>query len=169
METEHQVSSLAFFQIKSAENKLAFVDRLIFAKLTQHARTKFCEPIRKDVRTAIEFRNHLAHFEIFYLEEKHMSDVLPATKYPVVLSYHHLDQHNRRGGLIKSISIEGIEHNSEALYTMTYALIYFVLDHMPRLERGIESLPPHLQQYLDSFRKTTRPPEFPPPRVPSLL
>jgi hypothetical protein len=90
-----------------------------------------------------------------------MSEV--PTKYSVVLSYHHLDQHNRRGGLIKSIAIEGIEHYSEALYTMIYALIYFVLDHMPRLERSIESLPPYLQQYLDSFRKMTRPPEFPPP------
>jgi hypothetical protein len=52
METEHQVSSLAFFQIKSAENKLAFVDRLIFAKLTQHTRTKFlgANPQRREDR-----------------------------------------------------------------------------------------------------------------------
>jgi hypothetical protein len=163
METGHQVSSLAFFQIKSAETKLAFVDRLIFAKLTQHERTKYWEPIRKDIGKAIDFRNHLAHFEIFYLDEKHMSEVSPPTKYPVVLSYHHLDQHNRRGELVKSIAVEGIEHNSEALMTMTYALIYFVLDHVPHLERGAASLPPHLQQYLDSFRRTTRPPEFPPP------
>jgi hypothetical protein len=96
MEAVHQVSSLAFFQIKSAENKLAFVDRLIFAKLAQYTRMKFWEPIRKDVRSAIEFRNNLAHFEIFFLDEKHMSEVSPPTKYPVVLSYHHLDQNNRR-------------------------------------------------------------------------
>lgn len=53
METEYQVSSLAFFQIKSAENKLAFVDRLLHAKVGQSRRVHFWKPIREEIRGSV--------------------------------------------------------------------------------------------------------------------
>jgi hypothetical protein len=165
METSHEVSSLAFFQIKSAENKLEFADRLVFARLSQWQRASFWTPISKEISAAIAFRNSLAHFEIFCLDGKHMTAMTPPTIYPVALSSHHLDEHKRRhGGMIKSLSVEGIEHNSEELRRIAYSLIYFAIDHIPNLERSEASLPPNLRQWLDSFRKTARPPEFPPPR-----
>ena len=104
METSHEVSSLAFFQIKSPENKLEFVDRLIFARLSQRQRVSFWKPIGEEIRAAIAFRNALAHFEIFCLDEKHMAAMTSPTKYPVALSSHHLDEHRRRhGGMITSL------------------------------------------------------------------
>jgi hypothetical protein len=129
METSHKVSSLAFFQIKSAENKLEFVDRMIFAQLSQRQRVSFWMPISKEIVSAIIFRNCLAHFEIFCLDEKSMAAMTPPTKYPVPLSSHHLDEHKRRHcRMIKSLSVELIEHNSEELRRMTYSLIYFAID-----------------------------------------
>jgi hypothetical protein len=164
METSHNISSLAFFQIKSAENKLEFVDRMIFTRLSQRQRVSFWKPISKEIGAAIAFRNYLAHFEIFRLDKKHMIAMMPPTKYPVALSSHHLDEHkHRHGGMITSLSVEIIEHNSEELRRVTYSLIYFAIDHIPYLERSEASLPPNLRRWLGSFRKTARPPEFPPP------
>jgi hypothetical protein len=136
METSHKISSLAFFQIKSAENKHEFVDRMIFARLSQRQRVSFWTPISKEIGEAIAFRNYLAHFEIFCLDEKSMGAMMPPTKYPVALSSHHLDEHkHRHGGMIKALSVELIEYNSEELRRITYALIYFAIDHIPTLER----------------------------------
>ena len=164
MGTEHQISSLAFFQITSAQNKLSFVDRLIFAKLDQRRRVSFWYPLREEISDAIAFRNSLAYFEIFSLDKKHMAAMKPPTKYPAALSSHHLDEHKKRhGGSIKALSVEIINHNSEELREIAYALIYFAIDHVPNLKSAEESFPPNLRQYLDSFRKTARPPEFPPP------
>lgn len=165
MRTEYKISSLAFFQIKSGENKLAFVDRLIFETLKQHPRVKFWKPIYQEVKEALDFRNDLAHFEIFCLDEKHKAAMEPPTKYPVAISSNHLDEHKRRhGGMIKALSVELIKHNSEALRRTAYALIYFAIDHVPDSERSEESFPHNLRQYLGSFRKRSRPPGFEQPQ-----
>jgi hypothetical protein len=109
MGTDHYVSSLAFFQIQSAPHKLELVDRLISAKLTEEKKELWTS-IRKEIRAAIDFRNTLAHFEIFVLDKKHMKEMKPPTKYPVAISYHHLDAYKRNNKTnIKALSVEVIK------------------------------------------------------------
>jgi hypothetical protein len=161
METDHQTGSRIFFYIKSADSKLALADRLVSLKLKPQTRMKFWEPIVKDTREAIDSRNWLAHFERFQLDEKDMKDL--ETSYRVAASYHHLDEHARRNDLVRVITVEHIEHNAEELRFLTYKIIYFLIDHVPQLELLLERLPPDTLQWLDSFRKRPRPPEFPLP------
>jgi hypothetical protein len=164
MGTDQTTCSLAFFQIKAAENKLAFVDRLIFHKLDQRTRIKIWKPISDEIRAAIDFRNSLAHFEMFNLTVEEFAKIKPKTASRAVLSTHHLDHHAKRGGSVKALSVEMINHNTNQLRVLTYRLIYFVVDHLPQTEQLLASLQPHLRQWLDSFRKMPRPPGFEPPR-----
>jgi hypothetical protein len=162
METDHQTGSRIFFYIKSADTKLALADRLVSLKLEQQTRKKFWEPIVKDIKEAINSRNWLAHFERFQLDEKDMKKL--ETSYRVAASYHHLDEHARRNDLVRVLTVEHIEHNAEETRFLTYKIIYFLLDHAPQLDMLLARLPPDTLQWLDSFRKTDRPPEFQPPR-----
>jgi hypothetical protein len=73
-----------------------------------------------------------------------------ATSYHVAISYHHFDEHARRSGNVKCLSVEDIEHNADELRFLTYKMIYFLIDRVPQLERFAELLPQDLQQWLDS-------------------
>jgi hypothetical protein len=163
METDHETGSRVFFHIKSAETKLTLADRLAFLKMEKDAWTKYWEPIVKDIRDAIKFRNYLAHFDVFQLQPEDMA-AMP-TSYRVAISFHYLDEHARRASSIRTLSVEHIEHNTEEIRFLTYKIIYFLFDHAPRLEPFLKRLPPNILQWLDPLRKMTRPPEFPlPPR-----
>ena len=164
MGTDQTTCSLAFFQIKAAENKLAFVDRLIFHKLDQRTRIKIWKPISDEIRAAIDFRNSLAHFEMFNLTDEEFAKIKPKTAFRAVLSPNHLDHHAKRGGSVKALSVEVMNYNTNQLRVLTYRLIYFVVDYLPLTEQLIASLQPNLRQWLDSFRQMARPPGFPRPR-----
>ncbi|VTZ26573.1 hypothetical protein MPC4_540003 [Methylocella tundrae] len=163
MGTDPKTCSLTFFQIKAAENKLAFVDRLIFHKLDQRTRKKAWAPILEEIRKAIEFRNSLAHFEMFILTDSELEKASPKTAFRAVLSPHHLDHRAKRGGTTKILSVETMEHNANELRKLSYRLMYFVVDHIPQTETLTASLEPNLRQWLDSFRKRPRPQGFEPP------
>jgi hypothetical protein len=165
MGTDPVACSLAFFHIKSAENKLSFVDKLIFHKLPQKTRTKYWSPILTDLSKTIEFRNALAHFETSIFKEKEIKKLKkPISKYMWILTRHHLDFHANRSGSMKGLTIENIEGNTNKMKMVAFMLIYFSIDHVPLTEPLLKSLPPKLQQWLDSFRKMPRPPGFEPPR-----
>jgi hypothetical protein len=117
--------------------------------------------LQKIYKESIDSRNWLAHFERFQIDEKDMKVL--ETSYCVVASYHHLDEHARRNDSIRVLTVENIEHNAEELRFLTHKVIYFLIDHAPKLEQLLERLPPDTLQWLDSFRKTMRPPEFPLP------
>lgn len=80
MGTEHRISSTVFFQIRSAENKLALLDRLVIAKtpVKVWAEGSRWKSIVKEVRKAIDFRNCLAHFELTEITDGSLAD--PPTK-----------------------------------------------------------------------------------------
>ena len=167
MDTDHESCSLAFFQIKNAENKLTFIDRLVYHKIPQWTRLNVWKPISAEISNAIDFRNALAHFEIFFLTDDEFKKIQPPTKFRCVLSPHHLDHHAKRGGVVKALAIEVIEHNADELRLIAYRLVYFVLDHAPQTEKLATSLPPRLRQWLNSFRNAARPPGFERPQPPS--
>jgi hypothetical protein len=161
---EQKTCSLMFFHIKSAENKLSLIDRLIFTNIKQAERTKHWTPISKSIAGAIKFRNSLAHFEYFILTDENFKAIRPKTKFRYALSSHHLDYYAGRSGTVKVLSVESTIHNSNELRQLTYQLIYFLVDHIPHLERLTASLEPRLLHWLDQFRKNPRPPGFEPPR-----
>jgi hypothetical protein len=155
--------SLTFFGIKSAENKLALADRLTFHHMNQRAHNVYWRPISKSISDYIPFRNSMAHFEVSFLKEEGIGKVTPHTKFRHILTPHHLDEHAARGGTIKSFSVEAIDKNADTIREISYSLVYFLIDHFPNLERQQASIPPHLAQWLDQFRKDPRPPGFEPP------
>lgn len=157
MGTEHRISSTVFFQIRSAEAKLALLDRLVIAKLPTKmwAKGGKWKMITTEVRGAIDFRNCLAHFELTEIPDGSLAT--PPTKYKVVLSPHHLDAHTSRSGEVDALTIETIEHNSKSLRKTGFLLMYFLIDHVPDLERGLSLLPPAHKQLLDSLRQRPRP------------
>jgi hypothetical protein len=106
----------------------------------------------------------LAHFEFFVLTEDEMKKLEPKTKYRVAISHHNLDEHATRGGTTMELIAESLEHNADEIRFLAYKLTYFAIDHLPQLEQLLERLPPNTRQWLDSFRRTMRPPEFPRPR-----
>ena len=152
-----------FFHIKSAENKLSLVERLI-SNIKEAERIKHWTPISRNIAGSIKFRNSLAHFEVFILTDENLKAIRPKTKFRYALSSHHLDYYAGRSGTVKVLSVESISHNSNELCTLTYQLIYFLVDHIPHLERLTASLEPRLLNWLDQFRKNPRPPGFEPPR-----
>ncbi len=164
LDTTAKNCSLTFFAIKSAENKLALVDRLAFAHLSQWTHNKYWKPISKNISDYIPFRNSMAHFEVSYIKDEVMKKITPPTSCRCILTPHHLDEHAARGGNIKSFSVEAMDKNSEAIREIAYSIVYFVIDHFPRLEQQQEALPPNLKQWLDQFRKGPRPPGFEPPQ-----
>ncbi|MCI0466520.1 MAG: hypothetical protein L0Y57_05880 [Beijerinckiaceae bacterium] len=165
METDPNVTSLAFFHIKSAENKFALVDRLIFHKLEQRVRQTAWKPISAQIRKAISIRNALAHFEMSCLTEEALrkGTAVLGTKFKWVISSHHLDVYSNRGGVVKGLTVESIELNSNELLELAYKLIYFLIDYIPQIKPLEASLQPRLQTWLDQFRKNQRPPGFAPP------
>jgi hypothetical protein len=164
MGTDPVACSLAFFQIKSAENKLSFVDKLVFHKLPQRVRTKYWLPISADLTKLIDFRNALAHFETAVINEQGIKKLKPPlSKYMWIMTSHHLDFHANRSGSMKGLTIENIEENACKMKISTFMLMYFSVDHVQLTEPLLKSLPPKLQQWWDSFRRMPRPQGFEPP------
>lgn len=137
---DQKTCSLMFFHVKSAENKLALTERLIFDNINQHERAKYWKPISGSIADAIKFRNSLAHFETFVLTDEEFSKIRPKTKFRYVLSVHHLDYYAAKSGSVKALAVESINHNSNELRILTYRLIYFLVDHIPQLDRLTASL-----------------------------
>jgi hypothetical protein len=164
MGTDQKICSLTFFQIKSAENKLSFVERLSFHKLSQHTRTKFWKPIADDIGKAIKFRNAMAHFEVSFLNNEGFDKIKPKSKHRYIISSHHLDEHEKRSGSTKALTVESLDDISEYFRIISYKLVYFVVDHLPNVLQQEASLEPRFQHWLAQFHKTERPQGFEPPQ-----
>lgn len=152
MGAEHEQMAIAFFHTKSAENKLALADKLVFHSLSQNVYKDKWKPLRLSLSKIVEFRNALAHFEVFVVNPVKFK---PPTKYHLAIAPHHLDVSARRSGNIRVLSVEAIDANAEVLRERTYRLIEFIVTCVPHIEQRIKSLPQDLQRYLGSFRKTT--------------
>ncbi|MDR3424127.1 MAG: hypothetical protein P4M13_03485 [Alphaproteobacteria bacterium] len=164
MGTDHQSCAMAFFYIKSAENKLAFVDRLLTVRLSQFVIQRYWKPIVKDTRTVIDVRNALAHYETVILNDEGMKKLKPKTNYRYILANHHLDFYQWRNDTGNALSVEKIIEHSDNTKLVTYKMLYFLIDHVPWPEQQAASLEPRLLQWFDSFRRGSRPPGFEPPQ-----
>jgi hypothetical protein len=160
MKTDHNACSVAFFHIKSGENKLSFVDKLMSQSLKQHDRLTYWTPLKNELSDIIYFRNALAHFEVFFLTDDEFKKIAPPTQFRYALAPHHLDPSHGRGGNVKALSVETIRANADEMRKATYHLLYFLIDFIPFLDDQLTSLEPRLMTLLEGFRKNPRPPGF---------
>lgn len=115
MKTDHKACATAFFHIKSAESKFSLVEKLIGQAISQHERQIYWKPLSKEISDIIDFRNALAHFEVFFLTDYELKKINPQTKYRYALAPHHLDPSHSRGGSVKLLSVEQMRTNADEM------------------------------------------------------
>lgn len=146
----HEATSIVFFHIKSAESKLALTDKLCRQFLTQAAYQGAWRDLRKSLTSLIDLRNGMAHFGVvnFDIEE------LPKprrTRFPIMLAAHDLDVSAVRDGTSKGLFLETVRDAGLRYVAASIDLIRFGFDHVPHWQPHIRSLPPNLQQHLQTF------------------
>ena len=160
MATTYEVTSTVFFLIRSADTKLALVDKLCHRTLP----AKVCEtnwrPLRKAVNSYVEYRNGLAHFELNFLTD---ARTMVETSVPVILSPHHLDVGAVVDGQVRAVSYENLIEAGKEFLDGTRRLIQFGAAHIPHWRRQVKLLPSNLQRALVSLENELIEPELPPP------
>jgi hypothetical protein len=161
--TSHANSSIVFFHIKSAENKVQLVDRLCYEHLSQRAYASTWKNIRTDLANLIDLRNGIAHFELTGIDLARMKEPRP-TQFPVAISSHHLDVAAHRNGTARGLYLEPLEAVAAEFIAMTNRIAQFVVDHVPHWRHHVARLPHSLQQALGIDRKmgSSAKPERPP-------
>ncbi|MBR2803968.1 MAG: hypothetical protein IKE20_02335 [Eggerthellaceae bacterium] len=155
MGTTYEISSLVFFHSKSAENKLALLQRLINHKLKQHIRTAHWKPLVGEINDAIQFRNAISHFDLMRIDGKQM---VPPSKYDYAVTDHHHDEFARRSGNVRGLSVEKIEEYSERTRALALKLVYFMLDHVSGADAAIATFPEGTRRHLAELKAEPRPP-----------
>src|ERR1700730_5452807 len=62
-QTDYKYSSIVFFHIRSADSKVKLVDRLCHAHFDKTIIKKEWTPLLKDLNSAVEIRNSIAHWD----------------------------------------------------------------------------------------------------------
>jgi hypothetical protein len=145
MGPDYAVNSIVFFHITSAKNKLSLIDKLLEHSLSQRHYQNYWRPIKKQTETAIEFRNHLAHFEAFVVLPKYQHEL--GSAFELGISSHHLDAHSAKTGRVKIMTVEAIEDASAEFLRVSEILIGFARHHIPDVEQKIETMPPNLRDW----------------------
>jgi hypothetical protein len=70
MGTDYKYSSAAFYLLKDADMKLQLLSRLCEAHFEDAVLKTEWNPLRKEIKSAIGFRNGLAHFEVSYMPNR---------------------------------------------------------------------------------------------------
>jgi hypothetical protein len=141
--------------------RLNFTDRLLKTKLDSSAYDRLWRPICEELQTFVEYRNSLAHFEVYHITEETGLGSEPPTRYKVILSESHMNAPKRASENIKSLSIELIELNNNAAREQAYKMIYFIVDHFPLKTFLGKGFLPITELQLRGFYVSPRPPEFP--------
>jgi hypothetical protein len=71
--------------------RLNFTNRLLKTKLNTHAYDRSWRPILEELQTFVEYRNSLAHFEVYHITDETGFASEPPTKYKVILSESHMN------------------------------------------------------------------------------
>jgi hypothetical protein len=163
MGVSHEECSREFFKKTGAGGRLELTDGALKKALRPEAYEKTWVPLRADTKTFVTFRNWLAHFEAYNINDYGMATATPPTRYNVMISESHMNSSKRSNDRVDSLSIELIDHNSSSLRELAYQLYYFVVDHFP-LDAFIgKGLLPLTELQLTGFYGNPRPSEFPRP------
>ena len=159
---DHKNCSKAFFKKPGAGSRLDFADRAVRRSLAL-AKIASWTAIRDEVATFVRYRNCLAHFEIYHLTDAGRLSVTPQTRFNVVISENHMNSETRSTDLVRGLSVEMIDQNSESMRELAYKIFYFVTDCFPRDIFVGRGLLPIVEMQLDALRNSPRPSEFPVP------
>jgi hypothetical protein len=152
MGTTREVSSIAFFHIKSAESKFGFVDKLCLNGLPKSVYQRKWTVLRKESDDLIRGRNALAHFEMSWVET---GEAKSKSKFPIALHTHHLNTHATRHGKAQGMYVETVLEGAEAFEVYAKQLIQFAAAEIPDWPQRVALLPPNLRRFLESIRNMT--------------
>lgn len=160
--TTYENSSLVFFHIKSAENRLSLIDKLCLQHLSQRTYGNEWKDLKTRIRRFIEARNGIAHFEITGVQLEDMPKPRH-TNYPIIISPNHLDVSASHSGMVKTLFVETLIELSAVLAIASQRIVQFSVDHVPNWQQHATSLPQSLQLALGIGRKTNSPSSPPQP------
>jgi hypothetical protein len=143
MGTSHATSSIVFFHIKSAENRLSLIDKLCLQHLKQRAYGGNWKDLRTLIADHIKLRNGIAHFELSGLKMSKLPTPAP-TKFPIVISAHQLDVDAHHSGAGKGLYLESIEATGTEFTELANNIARFTCDHVPHWRQHVTSLPRNL-------------------------
>jgi hypothetical protein len=162
--TDQKLSAIAFFHIKSADVKLTLVDKLCTAAISPTILAEVWKPLRKTIQGHITTRNYLAHYEASWFD---LSSAQGATQYPIMIAAHHLQPAPGEDAKVTVLFVEELREMAKAYTETTGDLLRFAVTHCPNWTQQSESLPPRLQQALQTFHRTGTAEEPAPPPEPS--
>jgi hypothetical protein len=145
MGTDYKYSSTAFFRLKGADMKLQFLDELSEHHFAASVLEKEWQPLRKQLRESILFRNTLAHFEISYVGDR---KYVPKGDPPVVLTPHHMDLRAFGKPKVQAVNLSDMKQMGENYRVLSRDLISMVQRHFSLEKLLATHLPPRWQQFL---------------------
>ncbi len=161
--TTHHECSKKYFKLPGAGARLKSVDQILKAVLPPVAYNKTWVPLYEHIRLVVKYRNALAHFEVYHVNDAERLAAEPPTAYKVLISESHMNASERNRDRVRALSVEMIEQNNANMRELAYQLMYFVVDHFP-LEAFIgKGLLPLTEKQLSGFYKDPRPAECPRP------
>lgn len=157
MGTDYKYSSAAFYLLKGADMKLQLLSRLCEAHFSEDILKAEWNPLRKDIKSAIGFRNGLAHFEVSYMQNRQF---LGPYDPPVILSSHHLDAKASGGPTVTAANTSELNQAAAEWLILSRRLLHFVRHHFALETLLATQLPHQWQQLLSSILDN---PQSPPP------
>jgi hypothetical protein len=131
MGVSHEECSREFFRQPGAGARLNLTDKALKKSLCPDAYERSWSTLYTDTKSFVKFRNSLAHFEIYLLNDSGSATATPPTRYNVMIAESHMNLAQRSNERVDGLSIELIDHNSSSLRELAYQLCYFVVDHFP--------------------------------------
>jgi hypothetical protein len=150
----HEECSAQFFKKTGIGGRLSFTDKRLRSALHPDVVTRDWVSVHGDVESIVAFRNAMAHFEVYHLNDADRMQASPPTAFSVIVAPHHMNAQARKLDRAPALSIETIESNNRHLIETAYALMYFVVDHFDAglfLDKG---LLPSVEHQLKGFRAT---------------
>lgn len=145
MNTSYETSSTVFFHLKSAENKVALVDKLCRLHLAPSIYQTEWVPIRKNLSLPIENRNALAHSSLSWIDS---DDARSGKVFPLFITQNFVDHASSgKGGYL----LEDIKGMAEDFVALSNVIMGFVFKHFPDYQERLASLPTNLLQDLETI------------------
>ena len=142
---------------QSADSKVKLVDRLCHAHFDKTIIKKEWTPLLKDLNSAVETRNSIAHWEANFVLDV---SVLEPWEPPIAVTPHHLDaraQADTRGATTNTLN-----QTAEEFLALANRLLRFVAPHFSDKALRATNLPRRLLLYLENNRNDVPTPTQPP-------
>jgi hypothetical protein len=148
MGTEFKYTSTMFFLINSADLKLRLVDGFCKLYFDEVQYKTLWQPLAKNIKLAIKFRNGVAHFEPNFVTDR---SYLEPDEPPLVMSPHHLDLSKKESPT--AASTNRMNQAAEEFLLLANNLFELVARHIPPARINMTDLPVALASMLTARQK----------------